>query len=191
MFVAKVVSTLGSCEEYGHRRMCGVAVAIVRERFWGIRSKIVFLTQGLFENGEEYLIDGVDLRGPLTRFLPIIAFRPCNHSARIEDAPVDLRVLRDRASQGAAVRIIGSVVRYRGHTREGVPGRAVMVDGPAATLTLTTDTDGIYDVTGLPPGRYEIYLQARGSKPAWHTQCGKTGYELKPGDVGGCELDVD
>jgi hypothetical protein len=192
VFVAKVVSTLGSCEEYGHRRMCGGAVAIVRERFWGIRSKIVLLTQGLFENGEQYLVDGVDLRGPLTRFLPIIAFRPCNHSARIQDADVDLRVLRDRASQSiAAVRIIGRVIRHQGHKTEGIPGSVVVVEGPAGTFTLTTDAEGIYDVTGVSPGRYEIHLQARGSKPAWHSQCGWTGYVLKPGDVGGCELNVD
>ena len=136
-FVARVVSTLGPCEEYGHRRMCGGAVVIVRERFWGIRSKFVLLTQGLFENGAQYLIDGVDLPGPLTRFLPIIGFRPCSHSARIEYAEVDLRVLRDRASQSeAAVRIIGMVIRHEGHKTEGIPGRIVVVDGPAGRSNL-------------------------------------------------------
>jgi len=191
VFVGKVIGTLGSCVHYSGHQMCDGAIAIVQERFWGIGSRLALLTQGYFENGQKYLLDGVHLNGPLTRFLPIIGFRPCNHSAQLKDAQVDLRVLRDRSSPGAGVRIIGSVVRYNGKGREPVSGRTVIVAGPAGTMTLTTDALGIYDVSGLPPGRYEIHAEPRGSRSIWHTQCGSTGYELRLGDIGGCELDVE
>jgi hypothetical protein len=188
VFVARIVRTLGPCEEYSGHHACGGAVAIVRERFWGIRSSVVLLTQGFFENGEQYLLDGVRATDPLTRFLPIVGFRPCNHSARLKDAAVDLRVLRDRSPR-LGVRIIGSVTRYNGKEREAAPGRKVAITGPSGTVTVTTDNQGIYDLTGLPPGHYEIRSETPGSR-FWHNQCG-SGEELKSGTVGGCALDSE
>jgi hypothetical protein len=188
VFVARVVRTLGRCEEYSGHRWCGGAVAVVEERFWGIRSSVVLLTQGFFENGEQYLLDGVHATGPLTRFLPIVGFSPCNHSARLKDAAVDLRVLRDKSPR-MGVRIIGSVTRYNGKEREAAPGRNVVIAGPSGTVTITTDSQGIYDLGSLPPGHYEIHSEIRGSSP-WHTQCWN-GEELKAGEVGGCALDSE
>ena len=189
VFVARVVCTVGPCENFSGRHMCGAAVAIVQEKFWGIRSRIVLLTQGFFEHGEQYLIDGVHSDGPLTRFLPIVGFKPCNHSARLKDAEVDLHILRDRSPR-SGVRIIGNVTRYNGREREAAPGRNVVITGPSGTVIITTDKQGIYDVTGLPPGRYEIHAESRSSK-FWHTDCRSGGYELKSGDVGGCALDIE
>jgi hypothetical protein len=187
--VARVVRTVGPCEQFSDRRMCGGAVAVVQERFWGTRSRIVLLTQGFFEVGEQYLIDGVHADRPLTRFLPIIGFRPCNHSARLKDAEADLRILRDRSPR-SGVRIIGSVTRYDGKEREADPGRNVVIAGPLGTVTITTDKQGIYDLTGLPPGRYEVHAATRSSQ-SWRNQCGSGAYELKSGDVGGCAMDIE
>lgn len=188
VFVARVVRTLGRCEERSGHRWCTAAVAIVQERFWGIRSSVALLTQGFFENGEQYLLDGVHANGPLTRFLPIVGFWPCNHSARLKDAEVDLRVLRDKSPR-SGVRIIGSVTQYNGRKREAAPGRNVVITGPSGPVTITTDSQGIYDLSGLPPGHYEIHSETHGSGP-WHTQCGN-GQELKSGEVGGCALDIE
>ena len=188
VFVARAVLTLGSCKEYSGHRWCDGAVAIIQERFWGIRSGLVLLTQGFFEDGEQYLIDGVHANGPLTRFLPIVGFAPCNHSARLKDAEVDLRILRDKSPR-SGVRIIGSVTQSNGRKREAAPGRNVVITGPSGAVTITTDSQGIYDLNGLPPGHYEIYTETRGSSP-WRNQCWN-GEELKSGEVGGCALDLE
>jgi hypothetical protein len=186
---SQLAQTAGYRGEVPHlaTRCLDGAVAIVQERFWGMRSGVVLLTQGFFENGEEYLLDGVhSAEGPLTRFLPIVGFRPCNHSARLKDAKVDLRILRDKSPR-IGVRIIGEVTRYNGKTREPAPGASVVITGPTGTLTTITDAQGIYDVAGLPPGRYDIHAEPR-SSIAW----GRTSdnYELKAGEVGGGVLDV-
>ena len=187
VFVARVVHTLGHCEEYSGRRGCTGALAIVQERFWGIRSGVAILTQGYFEDGEKYLIEGVHANGPLTRFLPIVGFWPCNRSSRLKDAEVNLRVLRERSPR-SGVRIIGSVTEYNGKKRDGAPGKNVVITGPRGPVTVTTDSQGIYDLSGLPPGHYDIHAETRGASP-WHTQC-SNGEELKSGDVGGCALDI-
>jgi hypothetical protein len=98
VFVAKIVGTLGPCAKYSRHHECDGAVAVVQEKFWGIHSRVVLLTGGYFEKSETYLIDGVRYgNGPLTRFLPIVSFTSCNHSARLKDAEVDLRMLRDKS----------------------------------------------------------------------------------------------
>jgi hypothetical protein len=99
VFVGKVISTLGPCESYSGHRYCNGAVALVSERFWGMRSKLALLTDGYFEDGERYLVDGVRSNGPLTRFIPLVRFLPCNRTARVEAAAVNLRVLRGEESQ--------------------------------------------------------------------------------------------
>lgn len=62
------------------------------------------------------------------------------------------------------VRIIGNVTRFNGRereAREAAPGRNVVITGPSGTATITTDKQGIYDLTGLPSGRYEIHSEIR------------------------------
>jgi hypothetical protein len=188
VFVARVVAAVGPCEKFSGRRMCGGAVAVVQQRFWGIHSRLVLLTQGFFEDGEDYFIDGTHADGLLTRFLPIIGFGPCSRTARLKDAEVDLRVLRDGPPH-SGVRIIGRVSRHYG--KEVVPGRDVVITGPAGNLTVTTDQQGVYDVTGLPPGHYDVRAETRSEKVGRAACRWTRNSELKSGDVAGCTLFVE
>lgn len=187
VFTGKILTTFGPCVVSKGRPSCTGAVAVVRERFFGTRSKFLLLTQGYFEKDQEYLIDGVDFGNtPLTRFLPIVGFRGgCTHSARIEDAGVDLRILRDK-SPHRGVRIIGNLTRRTGSRREPVAAAKVVITGPQGTVAVRTDGQGIYDISGLPPGHYEVHSETHGQDP-WYTQCWN-GEDLKSGDVGGCAM---
>jgi len=188
VFVGKVIRTLGPCESHSVRRYCYAAVALVSERFWGMSSKVALLTSGYFEDGETYLIDGVHADGPLTRLIPFVQFQPCNETARVEDATVNLRVLRGGIPI-TGVRIIGEVTRHNGKKWEAAPEIDVVIDGPAGRMTAITDKEGIYDVGGLPPGNYQIRT-GDGSPDFRHRrQCSY--WALKSGDVGGCRLFVE
>jgi hypothetical protein len=187
VFRGKILTTLGPCETFRGVTSCTSAVALVQEKFFGARSKLLLLTQGYFEKGQEYLIDGVNFGNtPLTRFLPIVSFTGgCTHCALIKDADVDLRILRDKSLQ-RGVRIIGKVTRWNGKQREAPAGVKISITGPQGTVAVETDNQGIYDISGLPPGHYEVHSELRGADP-WHTQCWN-GEELKSGDVGGCAM---
>lgn len=156
-FVAKVVATVGPCmSNYDGTRLCADAVAVVKEKFWGVHSPVVLLTQGVFKRDEDYLIDGVRTGGVVTHFLPIFGFRHCTHSAPLRLAKVELRVLRDHSPQNG-FRIVGEVVSP-GHIP--VPGTMIALTGPSGPLFLTTDNEGIFDAKSLPEGDYQVQVGA-------------------------------
>jgi hypothetical protein len=146
------------------------AIARVQERFWGWRfPHIVFLTsEGGLRSGDDYLIDGRRPIGALTRFLPIVEIRHCNRTQRLVDAGVEIRVLRS-GFPTSDVRIMGRVDRWVDQTSHEpyapqeythMQGAKVEITGPPGTVIATTDGDGIYDVAGLPPGKYEVHLES-------------------------------
>jgi protocatechuate 3,4-dioxygenase beta subunit len=49
--------------------------------------------------------------------------------------------------------------------------------GPGGSTVFTTDTNGIYDIAGLPPGHYTIEL----AQPDWHPV---NTYDLADGEIG-------
>lgn len=190
VFTGKILTTLGPCETFQGHRSCNGGVALVQEKFFGTRSKVLLLTQGYFEQDQKYLIDGDNFgNSPFSRFLPIVGFTGrCTHSARLNDADVDLRILRDKSLQGG-VRIIGKIVRRNGRQRVPIPDAKVAITGPHGTVVAVTDSLGIYDISGLPPGHYEVHSEMRGHDP-WYTQCWN-GEELKSGTVGGCTMFIE
>jgi carboxypeptidase family protein len=190
VFTGKILTTLGPCVTFQGRTSCNGAVALVQERFFGTRSKLLLLSQGYFENQQEYLFDGDNFGTlPFSRFLPIVGFTGrCSHSARLEDADVDLRILRDKSTQ-PGVRIIGKVLRRNGRQKEPLAGAKVFITGPQGTVTATTDGQGVYDISSLPPGHYEVHSELRGQDP-WYTQCWN-GQDLKSGSVGGRSMLLD
>jgi hypothetical protein len=189
VFTGKILTTFGPCVVSKGRPSCTGAVAVVRERFFGTRSKFLLLTQGYFETDQEYLIDGVDFGNTrLSRFLPIVGFTGgCTHSARMEDADVNLRILRDKTPQ-RGVRIIGKLTQRTGSRTEPVAAAKIIIDGPQGTVAVRTDDRGIYDISGLPPGHYEVHSETRGEDP-WYTQCWN-GENLRSGEIGGCVMFV-
>jgi hypothetical protein len=95
IFTARVVR-VGRATKDSRKDAGDWAVGVIRERFWGLRSwepPLVFLTDGTFEVGQMYLIDGRRPEGALTRFLPIVKAGPCSQSGLLVDRGVDLRVL--------------------------------------------------------------------------------------------------
>jgi hypothetical protein len=79
-------------------------IGVVQERFWGLPSwgpHLVLLTNFIYWNGETYFIDGSHENGLLTWALPIVgAGISCSRSRPVQDAIIDLRVLREAPPAG-------------------------------------------------------------------------------------------
>jgi hypothetical protein len=196
VFIAKI-TLLGYPRGYiGGSKASGWALASVQRQFWGLPSRnssFVILTQYLFQGEEWYFVAGQRTGGFWTLGLPIVEFGPCGRSARLNNAEVELRVLQDGPPKDG-VRIIGRVMRYT-HTpysrQQTVPGVNVMIAGPTASVTVTTDQNGIYDATGLPPGRYSIHTDSYSENWHGYPSCGlPENPTLNSGDVWGCTVRI-
>ena len=197
VFVAKVICLGYPRGDVAGHKASGWAVARVQRGFWGLpwwNSSFVLLTQYLFEGGEEDFVDGQLRGGLLTLGLPIVEFGTCSRSGRLSNAEVELRVLQNGPPK-SGVRIIGRAMRrthapnYREETAQGIN---VLITGPAGSVTATTDQHGIYDVTGLPPGRYSIRTDIYSENWRGYPSCGlPENPTLASGDVWGCTIRID
>jgi hypothetical protein len=166
------------------------SVALVEQRFWGLsRFRKIVILKAPGPSGERYLVDGrLDNQGILTRYVMPVFEMHCTASQLLRDAKVELRVLRD-SPHWDGVRIIGKAIapslRY-----EPVPGLKVIIAGPAGTVSTTTDRDGIYDLSGLPPGRYTVRADVYDPVYREYPRCRsyQEGKNLGAGDVWGCTL---
>lgn len=168
------------------------AVAVVRERFGGLSRfhKIVFLKQG--RAGEEYFVDGRIGEGLMTRYIfPVIDMK-CTESATVQDAKVELRLLRG-SRHWSGVRIMGKALILTTHFR-ALPGARIIIAGPVGTTVALTDQDGIYDVSDLPPGHYSVHADEGAYVSLYHEHpaCreNREPAHLQPGDVWGCTLEL-
>jgi len=166
---------------------------VVQKHFWGLPwwdRKIVLLA-GVVRNGETYFVDGSRMRGLLTQFLPVVEIGPCNRSRAVKYAAVDLRLLQDGPPNNG-IRIIGQVThRFNKGVSDEAPGIEVAITGPAGTTTVTSDQHGIYDLSGLPPGRYAIAANAETKRLGSNRCYLRADRDLEAGDVWGCSLLVD
>ncbi len=198
VFIARVI---GSGLLWGrNQKMPGPrrywALAAVQKRFWGLPwwdRRIVVLTmftRGVgdpFPHDETDFVDGRRLPGSLTRFLPICETF-CTRTNSVADAEVDLRVLHDGPHQ-KGVRILGRTVRLTADSHwETMPATKVEIQGPSGKLILTSDDQGIYDITGLPPGYYEVSRQpVEDVRTTWRdTAC--RWMHVESGDVHDCTV---
>jgi hypothetical protein len=161
------------------------AIGVVQERFWGISPRwphLVLLTNFIYWKDATYFIDGFTERSVWSAFPVVEGGIGCSRTRVIQDAPVDLHLVRQAPLKGAA--IVGAV-RQPGTYYSMVPppdappvlvGAKIDVSGPAGTTTVTTDGSGVYQLDGLEAGEYTVrlhvpegqvagLLRANGSRP--------------------------
>jgi hypothetical protein len=171
VFTARLIRTGHSTHAIvDSRKWAGAwAVGIVHQRFWGLPSawpRFVLLTNGIFWEGETYLIDGRREHGFLTRFLPVITAGPCSRTRSIVDATVDLRILGEK-SVPAGARIVGVVQQSEPFRQWPSPpvshtplaGARIDLSGSSGTTVVTTDQDGVYEIDGLQPDNYTLKVE--------------------------------
>jgi hypothetical protein len=130
-------------------------------RAWGAMPRLVIL-RGVFsiqDTARKYFVEGQRSYGAFSRFLPVIEPIDCGHTQPLEDAAVEVRVLRDGPPK-AGIRLIGKVCkgdRWRSGPCTPVPGIEVSIEGPSGKMELVTDHQGVYDVKETPPGKYTIH----------------------------------
>jgi hypothetical protein len=96
-------------------------------------------------------------------------------------AAVDLRVLQD-GPPSSGVRIIGRV--YADTYGTPASGAKVLITVPGGSISTTTDQQGIYDLVGLPAGRYSVRLEPGIATMYSH----ETEQDVKSGEVWGATL---
>ena len=127
----------------------------------------------------------------LTRHLPIFETQ-CTRTGLLKYSEIDKRVMREGAPKNG-VRIMGYTLRRKpNHEWQKVPGAPVSISGPAGETIVTSDQQGLYDISGLPPGRYIVHGMDQKAGPYWaRPVCFWEGREsLKSGDVRECGLTV-
>ena len=145
------------------------AIGIIQERFWGWPSwapPFVLLIDNAYFEGKTYFVDGRrNIGGLLTRILPIVGSGRCgNLAGPVALLAPELHLLRHPA-QAAGSRLIGRVIKqddfayWYAEPPKALTvfaGVTVRVTGSSGTRFATTDSEGIYEVDGLPPDSYII-----------------------------------
>jgi len=191
VFTAKILFACCKTTARVFPRFGGFAVATVTKRFWGLpwwNPGVVFLTQDIANLREPLFIDGDRQSGILGSLFPIVTMSICDRSSLLRNAQIDLRLVHDGPPKDG-VRIIGKTERYVWSSvphSEKLPGTTVIITGPAGTFTATSDSEGIYDVSGLPPGSYTIQSKAYKPEAGDYSACGPQ--KLALGSIGGCTL---
>jgi hypothetical protein len=172
----------------------GWAIARTQHRYWGLpwwNQKFIVLPYSFFKPGEEYLVDGYvrpSLIGHLTNLMQV----HCSRTARVRDAQIDLRLLRDGPPQ-KGVRIIGRALRWQpgGGVQPASHIAVTVVEAAGPQVVVLTDEQGIYDAPGLPSGHYDVRVDSCMSSGAYQygCTCGQPSEEkVEPGYVWGCTL---
>lgn len=143
------------------------AIARVEQRFsrepWSIFNLVVLRNLFLPSDKFEWLfIEGHRSRG-VARFLPVIERDECGHSQPLKNAAVPLRILHDGAPP-VGVRIIGRVYNVTGYAsrwerRTRYSGITLVVTVPGVKTVVAADSEGIFDVNGLPVGEYSVEIK--------------------------------
>ena len=142
----------------------------VDEAFIGVSEKVVIVTSGgdlcgfPFSKGHEYLVYGRRL--PNNEVYVSIS----SSTKWKKDALADLKYLRGLPTAPHGATIYGTVFRYkkpenpREKIRIGIPeaGHKVEVEGISQTYEAIVDSRGEFRLSGLPPGRYRVLLNADG-----------------------------
>jgi hypothetical protein len=168
-----------------------LTISRVQEPFWGLPwwdQKYVLMWRPEFRRFRQtYLIDAHRSRGLLAQFLPLVTYTICGRSRPLDDAEIDLRVLKDGESRLGA-RIIGYIFRRSGETRLRQAGIQVAITGRGGTGVVNADTKGVYDFPGLHPGSYTFHVEVPPKVRVEYSGC-PSRFELAQGEVIECDLD--
>jgi|HubBroStandDraft_4_1064222.scaffolds.fasta_scaffold173992_1 hypothetical protein len=189
VFTARVLYVPNYQSKEG-RRSGPWGIASVQHRYWGLPwwgSKIVVLTAGVFEQGEIYFVDGSREALRSSRFLPIVYVGVCTRTRPLNDATIDIHIL-DAGPRKSGGRIIGQSYRRDGLGYKLAPGIKVQIEGSNGSTFAVSDDHAIYDVSGLPPGRYAITIEHPDRRDLYEA----LGYErravLGSGDIAGRDV---
>jgi hypothetical protein len=201
VFVARVIATgllwpsgAGPMSEGTPRRYW--AMAVVQKTHWGLPwwdRKLILLTFFVrggagFQRGETYFVDGNRESRWLTRRLPIFEIH-CTRTVTLKYAGIDLRAISDGPPKDS-VRIMGYTYRrISSNEWKELPGAKLGISGPAGEVVATSDPQGFYDVTGLPPGTYGVHTMDQSGSNWAHPICYWDGSQsLKAGDIRECDV---
>jgi hypothetical protein len=192
IFATGLLWPLGAGQREGTPRRYW-AIATIQKTYWGLPwwdRKLVLLTAfgrgGTgFERGDTYFIDGNREHGWLTRRLPIFETH-CTRTGALKYAEIDLRALSDGPPKNS-VRIMGYTYHRTSSTEsKEMPSTEVGIRGPTGEIVITSDSQGLYDVSGLPPGVYDIHGMDPQAGPYWaHSVCH---WVLRVGDIRECDV---
>jgi hypothetical protein len=175
------------------------ALASVQKTYWGLPwwdHRIVLLTFFVrggngFEKGGTYFVDGNRSSRRLSQFLPFFEVH-CTRTGALKYSEIDLRALREGPPKNS-VRIMGYTFRRTSTNGwEDVPRVRIGITGPSGETVASSDEQGLYDVSGLPPGSYLVHGMDPKAGPYWaHPICIWDGSQsLKSGDIRECGVTV-
>src|SRR5829696_9002789 len=150
--------------EDGREHILGqVAHIQVEKSFKGMaQPEVVFRTEGtscdpIYEEGQRWLFfayyDQKNKRWGIAA---------CGRSKIIDGAAEDLLYLQGLPKSASTTRLSGELVHYeedpeKGFTRlKNISGAKVKITGEGKGYEVYTDKDGVYEIYGLPPGKYAI-----------------------------------
>ncbi len=133
------------------------------------------LFAGSVSLGEQYLIYTADAgNGPVT-------LHGCSRSRPLRAADEDMRFLSSLASASPTGAISGSVwesVKSLNRETQGVPSAEINVSRNDVAISVLTDGEGHYRLTGLEPGKYIVTASAPGYRADTASDAGQTEVEV-------------
>jgi hypothetical protein len=189
VFTAKILYVSGELQPPEWREPW--SIALIRHRYWGLPwwlPNLVLLGHYPTKKGEEYFIDGDRSLFRLSGFFPYIDFRCGSRVGLLSESEVEIRLLKDGPPK-SGVRIIGRVMRRSGTgTLQPVPRVNVKIASSDAAVATTTDSGGIYDAVGLPPGHYTVRADPDDEIQPFVRDHEEREGQLKDGDVWGRDV---
>ncbi|MBI2682976.1 MAG: carboxypeptidase regulatory-like domain-containing protein [Acidobacteriales bacterium] len=162
VFTARVLQPIGAARTWNGIRFSQFALAIVKERFWGLPwywPKVVIL-DGYYPCdqavviGEDYLVSGWRERYGMVRI------SGCSRTAPLARAQVDLRTIKGSRCSAPGGTVIGMLHAQPKDYLESLtpfPRETVTLTSPTGKHESTsTDADGFFEFRHLAPGKYSI-----------------------------------
>jgi hypothetical protein len=169
----------------------------VDEAFIGVSEKVVTVTSGgdlcgfSFTKGHEYLVYG-------RRLLNDEVYVSDSSATKWKkDASADLKYLRGLPTAPHGATIHGTVFRYAApenpkikEIRPGIPqvGQRVQIHGTSQDYATAVDGHGDFNLSGLPPGRYTVLINADGEVTTYTSSASSSSRMVDVADKGCARL---